>query len=434
MSTSPATLLASLSPAASPTAGHIYKVPPVPARVLQAVGRRGWAEDPRIALAAFIVAGLVVAAWVAAWYRARRRGGRLVPAVPRWAQRIVAGTTAFLLVLLGAAVEVNAYVGYLPDFSSLTHSDLPRVVAAGPPGTPLAPLSNVSQVLRITIGDAGDHMKPSPAYVYLPPGYSDPHNADRRYPVVYLIHGSPGRAQDWFRAGRAPQTADLLIAQHLIGPMILVAPTASTNWWADQECLNIPGGPQLENYLAFAVPNAIDHRFRTIAGRQGRAIGGMSSGGYCALNIGLHHLHRFGAILSAEPYGDPGRGPYRRLLGHNDALFRVNSPTWYLPMWHFDPATAVFLDTGTADRATVGTAEKLAHELTARGEDVGMRLVSGEHHTWRAARLGLPYALEFAWHALAQAKPGGSDAADATQLAHAFAVAEGGHYGDVLRR
>src|SRR5207302_2968657 len=132
--------------------------------------------------------------------------------------------------------------------------------------------------------------------VVLPPGYSDPANAQLRYPVVYLIHGYPyGGPEDWLTSGDAPGTLRLLLGDKAIQPMIVVSVDVTAGQPSkDWEALNVPGGPQLENYLAQTVVPLIDQRYRTIADRDGRALGGMSGGGYGALNVGLHHVDEFG--------------------------------------------------------------------------------------------------------------------------------------------
>lgn len=65
-------------------------------------------------------------------------------------------------------------------------------------------------------------MPTSTTWVYAPPGY-DP-NGSTRYPVVHLIHGTPGTSADWMSGGDIAHVMDVLIAHHLVRPMIVVAP------------------------------------------------------------------------------------------------------------------------------------------------------------------------------------------------------------------
>jgi enterochelin esterase-like enzyme len=332
----------------------------------------------------------------------------------------VAATLAVVLGLAGGLVLVNNYVGYVPNLGALFQP--PGAVTVGA----LAHAGGVrqSRVVRLSIPAPGDGIRTGTTYVYLPPGYSQPANLHRRYPVVYLIHGYPGRAQDWFTAGGVQRTMDLLQRDHYIGPMIVVSPTASTGYLDDSECLNAPGRFAIESYLAFDVVDTVDRTFRTVADRAHRAIGGMSSGGYCALNVGLHHLHRFSVILASEPYGSAGRRALHQALGDNWPLYRANAPAFFIPLWHFTLPVASFLDSGGKDRLTTTDALRLAELLAQRGQPASYRPAPHQHHNWREARAALPYALVFAWQHFGTLRNGGSDAADAAEFARILHYAQ----------
>jgi hypothetical protein len=122
----------------------------------------------------------------------------------------------------------------------------------------------------------------------------------------------------------------------------------------------------------------------------------MSSGAYCALNLGLRHLDTFSVILAAEPYTGPGLRAEATILGGSERLYKQNSPYYYLPTMRFTRPVSVFLDAGTDDRSTEGNAILLARVLAARGQYVALRLGPGQGHTWREARIELPYSLVFA--------------------------------------
>lgn len=397
----------------------VHQVGQLPDSVARSLRAPTPLENPWLAAAVLTAGALLIAAWIVLAVR-RRRAGR------RWSRpllsRLALGTATASLVVVGALLAVNSYVGYVPTTAALgnlltgrplesagTVPDRPaRPAAAGPKllaAAPTAPVATTgSQIVRLRIGAAALGVPPSPAYVYLPPGYTDPANARVRYPVIYLMHGYPGGATDWLVAGQAQQVTDLVRRDGLIGPMIMVFPTANAGWLTDSECLNAAGrGQQLETYLTRVVVSTVDATFRTIAARDGRAIGGMSSGGYCALNLGLRNLRTYAVIMASMPYGDPGRGPLTRFLGGDLTLFRANSPSWYVSRMRFPQRTAVFLDAGTDDRATLGTAQSMARELAGRGQYVALRLAPGLGHTWREARAELPYSLIFAAGHLARA-------------------------------
>jgi len=373
-------------------ASGLKPAPRLPGSVTRALAHPPAPLESRWLAAALFAAALAVAAgW--AW-RARRRRGHGVAVTHRGLRTTAAAVTIATLVLSSGLVLVNGYVGYLPTVSSLL-GRLPTPIAAQP--TPLPPrggLAGAASVERVTIpADPALDVPALPAVVYLPPGYG---TSLRRYPVVYLIHGHPGRAVDWFNGGEVPTTMTTLLEHQMVQPMIVVAPTAAVSFTSDSECLNAVGGPQFETYLTADLVGWVDRRYRTVRQAGGRAVGGMSSGGYCALNLGLRHQDEFSVILAHEPYGTPGTSARWRLLGGSQARYRANSPIAYLPTMPFRHRLAVFLDTPAVDPGSLSDTLRVAHELAARDQLVSLQIVHGVGHTWQEARRELPYSLVFA--------------------------------------
>jgi S-formylglutathione hydrolase FrmB len=135
------------------------------------------------------------------------------------------------------------------------------------------------------------------ARVILPANYDDfPH---RRFPVIYFLHGLPAnassyRGNDW-----------LINAMAQVGPAILVLPQGARDSDTDPEYLNWGAGRNWETYIATEIPRYIDAHFRTIRSRTGRAIIGVSAGGYGAALVGLHHTKEFSVIESWSGYFHP---------------------------------------------------------------------------------------------------------------------------------
>ena len=185
--------------------------------------------------------------------------------------------------------------------------------------------------------------------------------------------------------------------EHLIQPMILVSVNAGAGTPKDTECLDsTTGGPRIQTFLSSALVADVDHAYRTIRGPAGRAVGGVSSGGYCALNLGLRHQRVFGAILAMMPYGDPGRNAVAFMFGGNTALGRANSPSDYVRTMRLR-APPVGLPGHRAarlrhvpDRAADGDGARRARRLRRGTGQPGLG------HNWREARDELPYALAFA--------------------------------------
>lgn len=134
------------------------------------------------------------------------------------------------------------------------------------------------------------------ARVVLPPGYGTSH---KRYPVVYFLHGLPA-------SSAAYQGNNWLIdAMERAGRAILVMPQGARANDTDPEYLNWGVGRNWEDYIAGELPRYVDSHFRTIQSRDGRALIGLSAGGYGATILGLHHLGRFAAIESWSGYFAP---------------------------------------------------------------------------------------------------------------------------------
>jgi enterochelin esterase-like enzyme len=135
------------------------------------------------------------------------------------------------------------------------------------------------------------------ARVILPAGYDElPH---RRYPVIYFLHGLP--------AGASAYRGNTWVADAMpsVGPAILVLPQGARDGDTDPEYLNWGSGRDWENYVGRELPTFIDKHFRTIRSRAGRAIVGLSAGGYGATIVGLHHPGTFSVIESWSGYFHP---------------------------------------------------------------------------------------------------------------------------------
>lgn len=129
--------------------------------------------------------------------------------------------------------------------------------------------------------------------VYTPAGYES--NPDRRYPVLYLLHGMGGDETAWSELGRAAQILDNMIAAGEVAPMIVVMPNG--NVARDAAPGESPLGYEVPEfhlpytmdgnyeYLFPEIVNFIDTNFRTIPEKEKRAIAGLSMGGHHSMAI-----------------------------------------------------------------------------------------------------------------------------------------------------
>ncbi len=133
-----------------------------------------------------------------------------------------------------------------------------------------------------------------PAMVYLPVGYF---HSSTRFPVIYFLHGLPANPDDYTTNGFVATGA--AASGHRA---IVVAPQGARAENSDREYLDWGPAENWPAAIADDLTHCIDSRFRTIASRRGRALIGVSAGGYGAFNIGLRHLKTFGAIEAWSGY------------------------------------------------------------------------------------------------------------------------------------
>lgn len=132
------------------------------------------------------------------------------------------------------------------------------------------------------------------AVIYTPPGYSE----DKKYPVLYLLHGIGGDEFEWLRGGQPQIILDNLYAQNRLTPMIVVMPNgrAMKN---DRAEGNIYGQEQVAAFANFEhdllndlIP-FVEKNYPVIKDRESRALAGLSMGGGQSLNFGLGNLDVF---------------------------------------------------------------------------------------------------------------------------------------------
>jgi S-formylglutathione hydrolase FrmB len=254
--------------------------------------------------------------------------------------------------------------------------------------------------------------------VWLPAAYD---RDQRRYPVVYMLHGLGGNERDWTDAG------DLAAAATTIGlDAIVVMPDGDSSFYADwarpvdrAECQRNPfsddeGAPTYcveraayETYVVRDLIAHVDSTYRTIPRRDGRGIGGLSMGGFGALSLAMRHRDLFAAaashsgvdaLLYAGPHPyvagkvellrDPtqwGRG-MEPLGGYIRGIFGPDIANWDA----HDPAhlvttlapgeLALYLDCGTEDGLALHDGAQYVHDLLiARGVSHDWYLGPGRH-------------------------------------------------------
>jgi S-formylglutathione hydrolase FrmB len=170
-----------------------------------------------------------------------------------------------------------------------------------------------------------------PLYVYTPPGYDDPANAQLRYPTIFVIQGLTGQLDMWRnRKAFTPnplESADMAFAAAGTPPAIVAFADAWTSLGGSQ-FLDSPATGRYHTYLCDEVVPFVDARYRTVADREHRAIAGKSSGGYGAMVTTMLRPDLFGAFathagdaLFEVSYQPDIREAARALRDHYDGSF-----------------------------------------------------------------------------------------------------------------
>lgn len=169
--------------------------------------------------------------------------------------------------------------------------------------------------------------------VYLPPSYDHPESRDRRYPVVFLLHGWPGSDDNWADQGKAGATLDSMSARGEIPEVIAIMPNGhgvgmlGRSLWLN----SFDGRSHMEDFVARDLLAWTDSTYRTIADAEHRTIIGLSDGGTGAFNLLMRYRDRYSGAgsLSGRFWLEKEVGMTAPLIGKGDsavAFLEANSP------------------------------------------------------------------------------------------------------------
>jgi putative tributyrin esterase len=204
-----------------------------------------------------------------------------------------------------------------------------------------------------------------------------------RFPVLYLLHGIYGDYQNW-----DTRTSLENYAQNI--RLLIVMPDADDSWYSNSATVSVD---KFEDYIAKDLISEIDEKYRTIRARQGRAIAGLSMGGYGAVKFGLKYPELFafagslsGAFNAAQNL-DALRPEFRAKLldvfGSESSRARNENDVFLLltnPRQSPYPYPYFYLACGTND-FFLETNRALAKQLSSRNIDYEYHETPGGH-TW----------------------------------------------------
>ena len=234
--------------------------------------------------------------------------------------------------------------------------------------------------------------------VYLPDSYQ---KDDKKYPILYLLHGAGGDENEWLAKGGLRETMDAMIARKLIKPMVVVMPGHTAAWWVD-------GAKEKgETALVKEVMPHAEAKYRIDAVRSNRLIAGLSAGGFGALNLIMKYPQMFAAsaILSPAVY-DPVppshssgvRQPPFQKDGKFDAeLWKSLNYVSHIEAYKKSGVIVpLYINTGDHDTFSIAFhAATLFERLRFHQPDaIELRIVNGDHE-WMVWRDTLADALQF---------------------------------------
>jgi enterochelin esterase-like enzyme len=191
-----------------------------------------------------------------------------------------------------ASVFALALVASLPAYSQM-ETEAPPVVEGAKPVT----VQRIKIHGPSLVGNLEGNEVDRDALVFLPPSYQKERN--RRYPVVYALHGFFIGAEQWSKEIHAPQSFEGAFA---LGAkeVIVVLPDSKTLHNGSMYSSSVTTG-DFENYVARDVVAYMDANYRTLPARESRGLVGHSMGGYGATRIGMKHADVFGSLYVMSP-------------------------------------------------------------------------------------------------------------------------------------
>ena len=281
---------------------------------------------------------------------------------------------------------------------------------------PFAPTVTTARFASAALGVDKDYV------VYLPSGY---YSSAKRYPVIYMLHGLGGSETNWSKLHGLVDAANELDLE-----AIVIMPDGDdsfyVNWagsadydaclsskrvfgTADDMTTYCVKTPRYRDYIVQDLVSHVDATYRTIADRSGRAIGGLSMGGYGALvtamlNPGVYSVvvshagvdaltyrepHPYQGMNSVVMDGDPvewlaSAGSFgtlfEQVFGVDIAFWRARDPALVLPKMK-NGELAIYLDVGTLDEFRLHDGAQYLHDLLAEaGIEHDFHLIDGGKH------------------------------------------------------
>jgi len=195
--------------------------------------------------------------------------------------------------MLSGAIVLHIVLAMTTRVPAQVQTDVPPVV----PGAKPVSVEHIKVHGASLEGNLEGNAVDRDVLVFLPPGYS--HGKQRRYPVVYALHGFSIGAEQWTHEIHVPQTIEGAFAQGA-KEMIVVLPDSKTVHNGSMYSSSVTTG-DFETFISRDLVAYIDAHYRTIPDRMSRGLVGHSMGGYGATRIGMKHSDVFGSLYIMSP-------------------------------------------------------------------------------------------------------------------------------------
>jgi S-formylglutathione hydrolase FrmB len=307
-----------------------------------------------------------------------------------------------VLVVVAAASAVNVFYGQYPSVGAVVGApiahqvDLGRVntrtgVVAPSAGRPLAAawrapadLPAHGDVAQVSIPGVASRFPARPGLVYLPPAYLVSPRAE--LPVLVLLAGTPGSPRDWFDAGGLAERADRFAAAHHGLAPVVVVPDILGNRSANPLCVDSRLG-KAATYVDVDVPAWIKATLQVNSDTRTWAVGGLSSGGTCALQAVVRSSRTYPTLVDLSGQDEPTLATRKltvdRVFGGDLAAFHAINPLEQLSRRRL-PGVAAMVAVGDHDKLYRPEQERVARALQRAGIPVQFELLPGGHswHVW----------------------------------------------------
>lgn len=333
----------------------------------------------------------------------------LVSLIHHAGRRLIMAVIAVFSTLAVAGLANMEYQSY-PDIGSLDPSPVAQEMDLAQFKSMKS--SDSAAIVHLDLPGTASGFTARQATAYIPPAYWT--RPELNLPVLVLLHGNPGGPEQWFGSGEAAETADAFQRANGGVSPIVVAVDATGSEAANPICADSDVA-HVMTYLTTDVPQGIKNSFRVDQDQKHWAVGGLSYGGTCALQIIAKHPESFGQAVDISGEAEPTIGKHAatvaKFFGGDEAAYQAINPAHLLKTTKYPDHQVVFI-AGNRDKASVEALSQLSTAAREAGMATFYTTRPGGHsfEVWRPALREV-----FAWVARRGGLPNITDPFDGVQ-------------------